>query len=226
MIFSKKEYFIYIFIMVLLIFISYFAIDKKVAMYFIGHADIYKHIGKIIGIFGQSQWYIGTAIVGALYYAFMKKNSVYLHRFLFLLYANIFSGLASLVFKIFFARMRPWKLENGGDGYGFLISQNPDFTFLQDIKYQFSMLIHSSTTNTSFPSGHTTTIFAMFTYMSILFPRYIYLWLGLASVEGFSRVLANDHFISDILAGILVGTISTMFVYSKVKEKINTKKQK
>lgn len=220
MIFSKKQIIIFMIFMILLIFISYFYIDKNISFYFIQHAEIYKYFGKTASIIGESQWYIGVAILGSVY-AYFKKNLLYLHRFLFLLYVNLFSGLVSLVFKMLSGRLRPWKLENGGDGYGFLINQNSDFTFLQNIHYQFSILLHDSTPNTSFPSGHTTTMFAMFTYMSILFPKYIYLWLSIAVFTAVSRILANDHFFSDIVGGIIVGTLCTMFIYSKIKDKIN-----
>lgn len=220
MILSKKQLFLFISTIVILIFCSYFFLDKNIAHYFIEHADTYKVFGKTASILGESHWYIGSAVLGALYYAFIQKNALYMQKFLFLLYANLFSGFISLILKLLFARLRPWKLENGGDAYGFLLTQNPDFSFLENIKYQFSILLADATPNTSFPSGHTTTMFVLFTYLSILFPRYIYLWLSFALFGAISRILANDHFLSDTLAGILVGTLATLFIYSKVKGKI------
>lgn len=220
MIFSKQQYFIFILSMIALIFFCYFYVDRAVATYFIEHADTYKVFGKKMSTLGESQWYIGSAIVGALYFTYIKKNELYKQRFLFLLYANIFSGLLSIVLKTVFGRIRPWKLENGDNLYGFLIAQNPDFTFLQNIKYQINMILQNSTYYTSFPSGHTITSSAVFVYLYILFPRYLYLWLAFTIMSIASRILANDHFISDVLAGILVGVLSTLFVYSKMKEKI------
>lgn len=202
------------------IFLSYHFIDRDISMYFIEHADTYKQFGKSMSTIGESHWYIGVAVFGALYYTLVKKNSVYKNRFLFLLYINIFSGLVSLIAKMLFGRLRPWKLENGENSYGFLITQNPDFSFLENINYQISMTIQNSTHYTSFPSGHTTTSMAVFTYMSILFPKYVYLWLSITLVSLMSRILANDHFVSDLMAGTLVGVLSTMYIYSKMKEKI------
>ena len=206
--------------MIVMIFFSYNYVDKTVSYYFIEHANLYKHFGKKISMIGESHWYIITAILGALYFTYVKKNSIYTQRFLFLLYANLFSGIISVITKMLFGRLRPWKLENGGDGYGFLIAQNPDFTLLENIKYQISMLMQNSTHYTSFPSGHATTVMAMFTFISLLFPRYIPLWTLIALVGVGGRILANDHFISDILAGTLVGTLSTLYIYSKMKDKI------
>ncbi|MDA3908965.1 MAG: phosphatase PAP2 family protein, partial [Sulfurimonas sp.] len=164
--------------------------------------------------------YIGTAILGFLFFKFFKKNELYQQRFLFLLYINLFSGIISLVLKQLFGRIRPWGFRNGNDDYGFLLFQNWDMGFLEKMKYHYVTLMESPTTYSSFPSGHTTTVFTVFTYLVILFPKYLYLWLSLAVVLASSRLLANDHFVSDILAGIMIGTISTMFLYSKLRRKI------
>jgi membrane-associated phospholipid phosphatase len=220
MIFSKKQYFIFLSIMISLIFLSYFYVDKSLSLYFIEHADTFKKFGKEVSVLGESQWYIGIAVLGALYYSFVKKNTLYKERFLFLLYANLFSGVISIILKPIFGRLRPWKLENQEDNFGFLFFQNPDFTFMQNLKYQIDMLMQNSTHYSSFPSGHTITSMAVLTYMLILFPRYAYLWISITLVAIMSRIFANDHFVSDILAGIIIGTISTLYIYSKMKEKI------
>ena len=218
--FSTKIYTIYILSMLSLIILCYFTIDREISLYFIEHSDTFKIIGKKISMLGESHWYIIIALLGATYFTFVKKNSLYTQRFLFLLYANLFSGLISLVSKLFFGKLRPWKLENGDDGFGFLFFQNPDFTFLQNINYQITMLLKDSTHYTSFPSGHSTTTVAVFTYMVLLFPKYTYIWLSVALVGLSGRILANDHFISDVLAGALVGSLATLYIYNKMKEKL------
>lgn len=220
MIFSKKHYFIFVFTFVSMSFFSYFFVDKIIANYFLNNIKTYESIGDFISIFGESHWYFATAILGFILFRFVKKNEVYAQRFLFLLYINLFSGLLSLILKQLFARMRPWGLKNEGDSYGFLLFQNFDMGFIEKMKYHFQTLSDAPTTYTSFPSGHTTTVFAMFTYLTILFPKYLFLWLGMAVILASSRLLANDHFLSDIFAGILIGTLSTLFIYSKMKEKI------
>lgn len=220
MIFSKKQYGIFILSLLFLLVVSYFFLDKTVAKYFIANVSTYEGIGDFISIWGESHWYIGTAVIGFIIFKYFKKNELFAQRFLFLLYANIFSGLISLVLKHLFGRIRPWGMRNDGDEYGFLLFQNFDMGFVEKMKNHALTLADSPTTYTSFPSGHTTTVFAVFTYLCLLFPKYLYLWLSFAVVLSSSRLLANDHFISDIFAGIIVGTISTMFIYSKMKEKI------
>ena len=220
MIFSIKAYIVYILTLISLIFVSYFTLDLRVAHYFVANAKTYEPIGDFISIFGESHWYIGTAILGFLFFKFYKKNELYKQRFLFLLYINLFSGIISLFGKWIFGRIRPWGLRGGNDDYGFLLFQNFDMGFVEKMKYHFITLSEAPTTYSSFPSGHTTTVFTAFTFLVILLPRYIYLWLSLAIVLAGSRILANDHFISDIFAGIMIGTLSTMFLYSKLKGKI------
>ena len=69
----------------------------------------------------------------------------------------------------------------------------------------------------SFPSGHTAAAFVMATLISFYYPSFSLLAYTLASVIGFSRVLLGVHFPSDIVAGALLGSVSTIlavFLYS------------
>lgn len=61
----------------------------------------------------------------------------------------------------------------------------------------------------SFPSGHTAAAFVMATLISFFYPSLSLLAFSSASIIGFSRVLLGVHFPSDILAGALLGTLST-----------------
>jgi len=220
MIFSAKQFFLFIALMTFLIALSYIYIDKSVYLYFSTHAQQYEATGKILSLLGESHWYIGLGVLGTLFFGVIKKNTLYLWRFLFLLYANLFSGAISLVLKLFFARYRPWKFDNGEGEFGFLVAQNSDFTLLQNIEYQITLLVQGPANYSSFPSGHSTTSVAVFTYLMLLFPRYAPAWILITSASLVSRVLANDHFVSDVLAGVVVGSISTLFIYAKIKDKI------
>ena len=211
---------IFIFIATVFIVVSYNYIDKEVAHYFLSHKETYKHFGKLLSITGESQWYIGAGLLGFLYYKYIRKNELFKNRFLFLLYANIFSGLISIVLKWIFGRIRPTGLTRTPEEYGFLLFQNFDMGFWQKMKYQYITMFHHPSTYASFPSGHTVTIAATFSVLYLLFPRYLILWivLGVTFVSG--RILADDHFVSDIIAGSLVGIFSTLFIYKKMRQKI------
>lgn len=223
MIFSKKTYLLCLSAVIILIVISYFTIDKEVARYFLAEEKTYEHLGDIISISGESHWYIATGILGWAFFKYKKQNTLYANRFLFLLYSNLFSGLVSLILKNIFGRVRPWELKDNGDEFGFLLFKHFDAGIVEKFKIHFTTILDAPTTYASFPSGHTTTIFAFFTYISIFFPKYIYLWLSIAIFAASGRILASDHFVSDILAGACVGTISTMFIYSKMKTKLGIK---
>ncbi len=218
--FTKQQYVIGISLTIGFIIFSYFFLDISVARYFITHKREYHEIGNIISIFGQSQWYIIPGLFGFLIYKYYKHNEVYAQRFLFLFYVNIFSGVISIVLKLSFGRIRPWGIENGHHQYGFLLFQHFNLGLIDKFKFQFDTIRHATATYASFPSGHATTIFAVFTYFSIIFPKYRYLWLFLAILVGISRLFADDHFLSDIVGGALVGITSSMYVYYKMKDKL------
>ena len=205
---------------ILFILFSYFYLDIPIAKYFISHKYDYKEIGDIFSIAGQSQWYIVPGLFGFLIYRYYKKNELFAQRFLFLFYVNVFSGILSIILKTLFGRMRPWGLQHGEDQYGFLLFQNFNLGFFDKIKYQFEAIKHATASYASFPSGHSTTVFAMFTFLSLMFPKYRYFWFLLASLVAISRLLANDHFLSDIVAGALLGVVSSVYVYRKMQEKL------
>ena len=67
----------------------------------------------------------------------------------------------------------------------------------------------------SFPSGHTTTAFAVLLLAGFILKRRSALFLAiiLAWFVAFSRVYLSQHFLIDTLAGSLLGTLSALFFY-------------
>lgn len=57
----------------------------------------------------------------------------------------------------------------------------------------------------SFPSGHTTTAFAMAGVVATIYPGARLLWYAFATVIGLSRLAVNAHYLSDVMAGAALG---------------------
>jgi membrane-associated phospholipid phosphatase len=77
-------------------------------------------------------------------------------------------------------------------------------------------------TRNSFPSGHTTTAFACFFMLALIFKdkTYSILFFISALLVSISRVYLCQHFFADTYAGAWLGTISTITIYSLVYTKL------
>ncbi|HTL53425.1 MAG TPA: phosphatase PAP2 family protein [Planctomycetota bacterium] len=61
----------------------------------------------------------------------------------------------------------------------------------------------------SFPSGHTTQAFAVASVLALSFPDHLWVGAGsfaIATAVGYSRLYLHKHFLSDVMAGALLGT--------------------
>ena len=74
----------------------------------------------------------------------------------------------------------------------------------------------------SFPSGHTTAAFSVFCLLSLILSKKKYLgflFCFLAILAGYSRAYLFQHFPNDILFGSLIGTLTSVLVYSWLNDK-------
>jgi undecaprenyl-diphosphatase len=65
----------------------------------------------------------------------------------------------------------------------------------------------------SFPSGHTQAMASVSMYLCYLYPRRWYWWGACLLLVGLSRVYVGVHFPLDVLAGALLGMLSTLGVW-------------
>ncbi len=71
----------------------------------------------------------------------------------------------------------------------------------------------------SFPSGHTTSSFAVAGVLARYFKNYAFEFLSLASLIAFSRLYLYVHYPTDVLGGIVLGLICSgiiIFLFDKV----------
>jgi undecaprenyl-diphosphatase len=60
----------------------------------------------------------------------------------------------------------------------------------------------------SFPSGHAAASFAVAAVLARRYPSAEWLWYGIATVVAFSRILRGAHFITDVMAGAILGLMA------------------
>ena len=77
----------------------------------------------------------------------------------------------------------------------------------------------------SFPSGHTTTAFALFSLLAFADSQKNrgWFWLLLGILTGYSRVYLFQHFVEDAYAGSLVGTIASIIIYLSLHRWVTNK---
>ncbi|MGQ3674561.1 phosphatase PAP2 family protein [Xanthobacter sp. TB0139] len=114
--------------------------------------------------------------------------------FLFLAIAPV--GLGVAVFKHLLGRARPYMALH-------LPGPNSQLSF-EALGWNASFA--------SFPSGHSTTIFAAAVALGALFPKARWPLVGLAVVVATTRVLLNSHYPSDVLAGAFVATLYVLWL--------------
>lgn len=76
----------------------------------------------------------------------------------------------------------------------------------------------------SFPSGHTTTIFALTTMLALFSSnqQHKVAYLLAAVVVGYSRIYLGNHFLEDVLAGSIIGTVVAVLVHWLFLEKLQS----
>jgi len=107
-------------------------------------------------------------------------------------------GIATQVVKHLACRARPKLVEGWGVGPADLPHNPAAHGF-------FHWPCFSGWIYHSFPSGHATTAFAMTAGLVAMAPARRRVWFAVAAGVGASRVLLNAHFVSDVLAGGLIG---------------------
>jgi membrane-associated phospholipid phosphatase len=190
--FKTTEYIFFILTVIITILLYQFA-DKQIATYFytLPHHGI-KEFFHFMTRFGKSEWYLIPSIL--LFWYFRKKEQRrYASMALYIFMTNIIAGVVVWFIKVPFGRMRP------------------EF-YLKDNLYGFEWF-EINHKITSFPSGHTITAISTTVGLSLLFPKYKYIFISFGIIVALSRVIGTEHFMSDVVFASFLGTMVATLLY-------------
>lgn len=117
-------------------------------------------------------------------------------RALLLLGSPIVAGIVAELLKLTFRRERPAVLEGAYSWRPFT-----ERTF--------------SSSGLALPSSHTMVAFGAAWMLSYLFPKARWVWITLAAGCGLSRVLAQAHFVSDVVVAALAAFATTTWLWRR-----------
>ncbi len=170
-----------------------FAVDQPIARAMAGLDPAVLRVARLVTWFGQggvTLYPTGIAILlglAACHLApgFAERLAGPIRKIAAIFITVALAGLADDALKIVFGRARPYLWLAGDDsGFGF---------FRYSAKFA------------SFPSGHTTTSVAAALALGAVFPRWRPAFLLAALLIALSRIVLDVHYLSDVIAGALLG---------------------
>jgi membrane-associated phospholipid phosphatase len=176
--------------------VSFFLFDKTLAIYLdqFNHG-FWRNFWKTITRAGQSEWYLVAGLI--LFAGFRKRYRQLSRAGLFLFSTVALSGLVADILKFILGRARPKLLLQQGI-YGFEPFQG-----------------HFEHAWTSFPSGHSATALSVALTLSLLQPRFRLAFMAGAILVVASRVILCQHYLSDVIAGSMLGFITVVLLYQR-----------
>jgi membrane-associated phospholipid phosphatase len=184
-----------------------FAVDRPIARAMAGMDPAVLRVARFVTWFGQGAvtlYPTGILVLAGLAAGFLLPGIAERLRGPIRKAAAIFitvaaAGLADDALKIVFGRARPYVWLAGDDsGFGF---------FRYGAKFA------------SFPSGHTTTSIAAALALSAVFPRRRPLFLLAALLIGLSRIVLDAHYLSDVIAGALLGAAVAFWALKRLEKR-------
>ncbi|MCI4678007.1 phosphatase PAP2 family protein [Rhodoblastus acidophilus] len=151
---------------------------------------------------GKSNWLFALSLLAIAFALYRREGAagarrraawgLIASRAFYFLTVMAFSGIASQVIKHIVGRARPYLIDSVGP-----------FHF---DPFSFKAVL------ASFPSGHTTTMFAAFGALALLSPRFGAGFLLLALPVAASRIVVGAHYPSDVCGGLFLGVASALIV--------------
>lgn len=174
------------------------------------HEGLPGDLKKLISLFEIFGHGTGVVVV-ALLVRVLDPDGV--RRSITVLASGFLAGLAVICLKPFFIRIRPSMLEElvggatpresmvGFQWWGNFSSDSVDAShgFFHDALH-------------SFPSGHTATACALAWCLSRMYPNGRFVFWGFATMVAAQRLFAQAHYLSDTIAGAMVGVLVAILI--------------
>jgi membrane-associated phospholipid phosphatase len=198
---QKEEKAVCIYLSLGVLFFLFF--DYSISKFFYNINSQTKSLFETLTHFGDSLYFfVPTILIWATIKIIQNKNKIILtisDISIFIFFNILFSGIAAQIFKHILGRPRPPLFHSNN------LSTIDIFNF--DSRWH------------SFPSGHTTTIFAFIFCLIFLFPKIKNILIAIAVVIASTRVIVGAHYVSDIFGGALVAYITSILLREKFFQK-------
>jgi len=174
--------------------ISFLYIDKPLALtlHQLDHTTLYNIANTVTKLGLGGTYIIGFFALWILTRWLMKKPEL-AKKFFYLFSSVLLSGLICDAVKMLLGRARPTELFH---------HQLYGFYFLQTKSDMWS-----------FPSGHATTIASVMIALALLLPRWWWAFALVALTVCLSRVVVTAHFLSDVMVGFYLGSMTAKYLY-------------
>ena len=158
--------------------------------------------------FGNSAWSLGIGLALLALLSVAKRKGMEtvaedlkgLRSVLLLLVGSVaISGVTASLAKNLIGRVRPSTL--------------PDASV-----FEFSVMAFRASW-AAFPSGHATTAAACAVTLAICAPRQSWAWLSIGLVAALSRAFLGVHWLSDCLAGLVLGAVVTLALRTRMADR-------
>ena len=178
------------------------ALDEKTARAALRLDPDFIHVFGAISQIGKSHWLFALSLLAVAVGLFRRERvlgprrraawGLVASRGFYFFAVMAFSGIAAQVVKHVVGRARPYLIDLDGPFHF-------DFFSLKAVE-------------ASFPSGHTTTVFAALAALTLLRPRLGPAFLIVALPVAASRIVLGAHYVSDVAGGACLGLASALAV--------------
>ena len=178
------------------------------------HSSFMNVVAEIITFFGGEEFVIPMAVLGLVLSLFKKTRKFGLSVLFAVLVGTL---LTNLVMKNVFDRPRPFDHFTENPIYAEFFKNvhgiYPNELLNDEIKEQFNI-----PTSYSFPSGHTTAAFELGIAMFLaLKKKYSWVFPVFSALVGLSRIYLMVHYVTDVLGGMVIGTLAGVVGYLIMK---------